>query len=494
VNVPVPVLFVLNQLQEAGYEAYVVGGAVRDLLLGKEEIFDWDITTSATPEQIQPLLSESFYDNNFGTVMVAPKHVMAQMLGKKELNEEEKFEDMDVLDITTFRSEEGYSDRRRPDKVEWGESLEEDVKRRDFTINAMALRATSYKLQVTSSARFEKVEVEIIDFNDGLKDLKAKLVRAVGDASKRFEEDALRMMRAIRIGAELSFGIEQECLEAISEKASLITKISNERVQVELVKILESDYPADGIMLLHTSGLLKYILPELEEGVDTPQGGRHKHTVFVHNIESLRECPSKDWLIRLATLLHDIGKPRTMKRQGPRGVTFYGHEVVGAHMCNKIADRLRLSKKNKNKLFTLVRWHMFTYNPEMTDAAIRRFIRRVGVGNINDMMMLRVGDRKGGGSRATSWRLRELQQRIGENLYEPMSVKDLKIDGHDLMKLLNVGPSRILGQVLNQLFEMVMEDEIENEKEVLEKKAVELAEKFGEEESKNSAETKRDSG
>ncbi len=478
-KIPLPVLYVVDRLTQEGFEAFVVGGAVRDLALGKKEILDWDITTNAKPEEIQPIFNESFYDNAFGTVMVAVKHVWEQMnqAGLVESTElPSEFETMDVFDITTYRNEKGYSNNRHPDEVVWGDSLEEDVKRRDFTINAMAIKLEIQDLRFKNQ---ELVEVEVVDFHGGMEDLGNKLIRTVGNAEERFGEDALRMMRAIRIGAQLAFEIEETTLKAIGAKADLISNVSWERVQVELFKILASDFAADGIGLMHSSGLLKHILPELEEGIGVAQGGRHKTDVWTHGLDSLRECPSGDVIVRLATLLHDVGKPRTAKKQGPRGVTFYGHEVVGAHMCNKISDRLRLSKKQRNKLFTLVRWHMFTYQPEMTDAAIKRFIRRVGLENINDMMMLRVGDRKGGGSRATSWRLRELQKRIGENLYEPLSVKDLKVDGTDVMDRLGMKPGRAVGVILNKLFEEVMEDRLENDKEVLLNRVDELANEEG---------------
>jgi putative nucleotidyltransferase with HDIG domain len=469
VKIPVPVVFLLQTLHQKGYEAYLVGGAVRDLLLQKENITDWDITTNATPEQMLPLFTDSFYDNNFGTVMVAPKHVMAQM-GRSE-----NYPGFDVFDITTFRNEFGYSDRRRPDVVVWGQTLEEDLKRRDFTINAIAI--DTLKLETGSKEDgqgFVEGETEIIDRYQSVDDLNQKLIRAVGDPDQRFKEDALRMMRAIRIGAQLGFTIETGTLTAITNNAQLLESISWERIRDELMKIIGSPYPGDGIQLLAATGLLDYILPELTAGKNVPQGGHHIYDVYNHSLESLKNCPSSDRLVRLATLLHDIGKPRTIRFQGPRGVTFYGHEVVGARMAVKIAERLRLSNKDKDKLYTLIRWHMFTYDPQMTDAAIRRFIKRVGLENINDMIMLRIGDRKGGGSKATSWRLRELQVRIGENLYTPMSTKDLVINGTDIMTLLVLKPGPIIGKILNQLFEEVMEDKLENSKESLELRAREL--------------------
>lgn len=308
----------------------------------------------------------------------------------------------------------------------------------------------------------------------GGKDLKDKIVRAVGKAQERFNEDALRMMRAVRIASQLNFKIEKNTLQAIKELAETITAVSWERIRDELWKILSCQQPAEGILLLDETGLLRQILPEMEKMKEVPQGGHHIYDVYKHSIESLRGCPSSDPLVKLATLLHDIGKPIALRKQGPRGVTFYGHEVVGARMVGKIGDRLRLAKKDKQRLVMLVRWHMFTYDPKMTDAAIRRFIRRVGIENINDMMLLRVGDRKGGGSKATSWRLRELQQRIGEQLYEPLTVKDLKVNGHDVIKTLKIKPGPKVGQILNKLFEEVLEDSSKNKREYLLKRTEEL--------------------
>lgn len=471
VQFPLPALVIriLSTLTAGGFQAYIVGGAVRDLLQGKE-VSDWDFATNAVPGQIQRIFKESFYDNVFGTVRVPGKYLAIQFrvpgIGLEEA----------LFDITTFRTEYGYSDRRRPDKVHWGKSIEEDLSRRDFTINAMALRAAAFPQDkmVMRQARPVSTRCEVIDPFNGRVDLTKKIIRAVGNPNKRFAEDALRMMRAIRIGAELAFDIEPDTLAAIQSNHKLLRYVSWERIRDEFLKILGSDYPADGILLLHSSGLLDYILPELDAARGIPQPGHHIYDVWTHSIESLRHCPATDPIVRLATLLHDIGKPGTYEERAGK-ITFYNHEVVGAKMAVKIADRLRLSKREKEKLVTLVRWHMFTYDTKMTDAAIRRFIRRVGIQRINDMMLLRVGDRKGGGSKATSWRLRELQQRIGEQLYEPMTVKDLKVNGNDVMKTLNIEPGPKVGKILNRLFEEVMEDTSRNEREYLLKRIKDLA-------------------
>lgn len=447
------VVKIVEALEKAGFEAYIVGGAVRDLLLGIPA-YDWDVTTSATPEEIQPLFSECFYDNEYGTVKVAGKHIREQFeLAEGEIDEEV------LYDITTYRAETGYSDKRRPDTVTWGESIEEDLKRRDFTINALAL----------------KVDGTIVDPFDGRKDLERKLIRAVGIASERFEEDALRIMRAIRLCAQLGFVIESETLSALKEKVNNLKDISWERIGAETMKLLGAKHSADGIMLALNTGIIEIVMPELLATKAVKQGGHHIYDVLTHSIEALRACPSSDPVVRLATLLHDIDKPVVAKAEGARGVTFYNHEVSGARTAKRIAERLKLPKKDQDRVFTLVRWHMFVYEPKMTDASIRRFIRRVGKENIHDMMALRVGDRIGGGSKATSWRLTELQKRIGEQFYEPLSLKDLKINGQEIMTILDIPPSRKIGEILNTLFEEILDDSSRNNKEYLVKRVKELA-------------------
>ena len=449
VMLPELVKKVLKVLEKACFEGYVVGGAVRDLMSGKE-VKDWDFTTNAKPEEIVKLFKDSFYDNNFGTVGVAEKHLGSKGDG--------------VFEITTFRTESSYSDNRRPDKVKWGKSLDEDLTRRDFTINAMAMKMKG------------KDEVELVDPFKGQKDLEKRIVRAVGDPDKRFKEDALRMMRAIRIAAQLGFVIETKTLKSISKDSKLLEKIAKERVRDEFLKIIASEYSKDGVTMLYTSGLLEYIVPELIETRGVEQAGHHTKDVWNHSIDAMANCPTKDPIIRMATLLHDVGKPRSKRNRGVgKEITFYNHEVIGARMIKEIARRLKMSKKEIDLLWLLVRWHMFAYEPKMTDKAIRRFIKRVGLSNINKMISLRIGDRIGGGSKATSWRLRELQQRVGEVLYTPMQIKDLKVSGHDVMKILKIKGGRKIGEVLEKLFEEVMDDSSKNDRKYLLKRIKEIA-------------------
>ncbi len=428
-KIPALVFEIFEKFTQAGYEIYLVGGGVRDLLLGRT-IHDCDFTTNATPEKIQEILPESFYDNAFGTVGLVV--------------ESEKYE------ITTYRTEQGYTDRRHPDKVSWGKSLEEDLKRRELTISAMAVGPN----------------LELIDLFEGQKDLENKLIRAVGNPDERFGEDALRMMRAIRFSSQLGFTIEPKTFEAIKNNSQLLECISKERIKDELFKILASDFPSEGVTLLYTSGLLQYITPELIKGYGLSQAKHHIYDVWTHCLMSLKHCPSKDPLVRLATLIHDIGKPIVAKGEG-ESQTFYNHEVVSTSIARNIAKRLKFSKKEEKKLVTLVRWHMFTVDNRQTDSAIRRFIKNVGKENLADILALRTGDRLGGGAKETSWRLEKFKKRLEEVQIQPFSVTDLKINGRDVMEILKIKPGPKVGEVLTLIFKEVEDKKLKNETKVL---------------------------
>jgi poly(A) polymerase/tRNA nucleotidyltransferase (CCA-adding enzyme) len=447
VQVPEGVSKILKKVSNKDHEIYIVGGAVRDVLMGKS-VYDWDFTTDATPEQIQSIFSDSFYDNKYGTVGI-PNGVEGER----------------PYEITTFRTEHGYSDARRPDKVKWGKTIFDDLKRRDFTINAMALTHKNF---------------EIIDPYDGQKDLKKKLIRAVGDPNDRFSEDALRMMRAVRIASELGFTVEENTFEAIKSNVALINKIAKERIKDELFKILASPHPYEGILIFKNVGLMMEILPEMEKtfGVEQKSPGRHHiYDVGTHSLYSLKHVAERNPspVVRLATLIHDIGKPQTFKKLDSGTITFYNHEIVSAQIAKRIADRLRFANSEKEKLWKLVRCHQFSVDERQTDSALRRFIKKVGLENIQDMLDLRVGDRLGGGARETSWRLEEFKKRIIEVQKEPFSVRDLKVDGNDVMKVLNLTPSPKVGEVLQKLFEEVVEKKIDNEKDILLQKLKELS-------------------
>ncbi len=435
-NIPDEVKEILKKFDKKNFEIYIVGGAVRDLLMGKLPD-DWDFTTNATPEQVLSVLGEkAYYNNKFGTVAIA------------------SLEDLDPFEITTFRTESGYSDNRRPDKVSWGKSLDVDLERRDFTINAIALDQNQ----------------KIIDPFGGQKDLDKKIIRAVGNPTDRFKEDALRMMRAVRIASQLNFKIMNATFDAIKTSSKLINKISSERIKDELFKILESPHPYTGILMLKDSLLMHEILPEVENmfGVEQKSPGRHHiYDVGTHAVMSLKFCKSEDPVTRFATLIHDIGKPKTMKKLDTGTITFYNHEVVGANIARRIADRLRFSKQETDKLLKLVRWHQFTVNETQTDGAIRRFIKNVGVENLDDMIALRTADRLGSGAKETSWRTEDFKKRLIEVQKQPFSIKDLKINGTDVMKELNIKSGPEVGKILEKLFKEVVEKKIENEKTIL---------------------------
>jgi len=441
----------VRNFQEKNYEIYVVGGAVRDLLSNKL-VYDWDFTTNAQPEKMLEFLKDAFYDNSYGTVGIP-----------NQIEGERQFE------VTTFRTEHGYSDSRRPDEVKWGKTLEEDLQRRDFTINAMALKFPKLK---KDKGKFVKIDAELIDKFGGQKDLKHKLIKTVGDPTDRFSEDALRMMRAIRIASELGFDVEEKTFDAIKSNATLINKISRERVRDELFKILKSAHPYEGIVLFKDSGLLEEIIPELSKtfGVEQKSPGRHHiYDVGTHSLLSLKQVAERnsDPVVRLATLIHDIGKPQTLKRLDNGTITFYNHEIISGRIAKRISERLRFSKKDSEKLFKLVRYHQFTVDENQTDSAIRRFIRKVGKENISDMLDLRVGDRLGGGARETSWRLEEFKKRLVEVQKQPFTVQDLKISGYDVMKALKIKSGPQVGEILNSLFDEVIKGEIKNEKKAL---------------------------
>ena len=441
VQLPKFVLEIISRFEKKGFKIYIVGGAVRDLLT-KRIVDDWDFTTNATPEEILEIFPKGFYDNKFGTVGISHKSSPYP------------------YEITTFRREFGYSDKRHPDKVIWGKTLDEDLKRRDFTINAMALQITNLKSQASKT----------IDNFEGQKDLDKKLIRAVGDADQRFREDALRMMRAIRIAAELGFTIEEKTFEAIKKNAALVNKIAKERVRDELLKILVSPNPYGGMVIFRNSGLSEEVLPEFEKtfGVKQKSPGRHHvYDVGTHSLYSLKYCKSEDPIVRFATLIHDFGKPATYKKQANGVITFYNHEVISAAIAKRIAVRLRFSKKQTEKFVKLVRWHQFTVDERQTDSAIRRFIRHVGKENIKDMIDLRVGDRLGGGARETSWRLEKFKKQLVEVQKQPFTVHDLKITGNDVMKELKLPPGPTVGRILDELYREVVNKKIKNDKKAL---------------------------
>jgi len=430
---PATVLEFMNTIRESGFEVYVVGGAVRNLILNKP-VTNWDFTTNATPEKIQKLFPDSFYHNTYGTVTI------------KNGN--------DLFEITPFRKESNYTDNRHPEKIEWAKTVGEDLARRDFTINAMAFDGE-----------------KIIDIFEGKKHIDERKIVAVGNADTRFQEDALRMMRGIRFASQLGFLIDDETRNAMTRNSKLIKNISWERIRDELLKIVGSDHSAEGVLFLKSTGILKHILPELNDCFAIPQKSPNRHHIYdvgTHLVMSLKSCPSSDPVTRLASLLHDIGKVGTFhKDQKTQMITFYNHEVIGTIQAKQIADRLRLSNEQKTKFVRLIEFHQFTVTEDQTDKAVRRFIKDVGKEYIQDMLDLRTADRVGSGATPTSWRLDLFKKRIVEVQKEPFTVKDLKVDGTDVMKVLNIKPSKQVGDILDKLFEQVVEKKLENDREIL---------------------------
>src|SRR3989344_832068 len=384
-KVPKEVSHVTETLEKAGFEAYLVGGCVRDLVMGLEPK-DWDVTTNAKPEQIIGLFEKTVYENEFGTVAVINEEVSpadAKALAGRH-------ETLKVIEVTPYRLEAKYSDFRHPDSVKFSDKIEDDLKRRDFTVNALALGG---KGPAAAKALAGK---HVLDLFGGLKDIKDKTLRTVGKPDDRFNEDALRMLRAVRLSLQLDFSIAEESAASIIKNANLIEKISEERIREELIKIILSSRPAVGVALLQKFGLLKYIIPELEEGIGCEQAGEQIYPVWDHLLLALQHAADKEWPleVRLAALFHDIGKPRTRRSalQGrtleiekgstfsrQKKYTFYGHEVVGARMTKKILERLKFSRNDTELVEKLVRNHMFFSDPEkITLSAVRRIIKNVG--------------------------------------------------------------------------------------------------------------------
>lgn len=443
-NIPQYIIDIADKLKTSGFEAYVVGGCVRDLFLGRVPK-DWDITTNAMPEEIMKLFTDNVYENQFGTVGIKVK-------GKNEKNEEGTVE---VVEVTTYRIESRYSDKRHPDKVKFAKTIEEDLSRRDFTINAMAIDVASDTIK--------EAEYEIIDLFHGQEDLKNKIVRTVGKANDRFDEDALRMMRSIRFAVQLNFSIEEETFEAIKNNSKNLRYISKERIRDEFEKIILSPLPAKGVEILKETGLLFEFIPEFQEAVGVEQGFHHfdgpYRMVYNHLIASLQECPSSKLEVRLASLFHDIGKPKTKGGTG-KETTFYNHQYAGAKIVREILTRLRFSKIVIDKVVLLVRNHMFYYNvDEVGEAGVRRVVKNVGLENINDLIDVRIADRLGSGvAKAIPYKLRHFKYMVEKVNGDAISVRQLKVDGNDLMRDLNISPGPKIGAILDVLLAKVIDD------------------------------------
>lgn len=449
-KIPGEIRTVAETLEKGGFDAYLIGGCVRDLLLNRTPK-DWDFTTNAKPEDIQKLFQETFYENDYGTVGV--------------VNETDN-ESLKVVEVTPYRLETEYSDARRPDSVRFSDKLEDDLKRRDFTINAIAYGVS---------------KGEIIDLYDGRNDLKRGSIVAVGDPYERFEEDALRMLRAIRISAELNFTIEPKTADAIARSAPQLAKIAKERVRDEFARILHSDNPMHAIVLAEKLKLLPHVAPDLERGIGIEQNQAHKYDVFEHLLRTMQHGADMKWNfdIRLAGLYHDISKPETRRwSKDKEDWTFYGHEVVGARVAKRALENLKFPKKTIEKIVKLVRWHMFFSDPDkVTLSAVRRVIRNVGEDNVWDLLNLRICDRIGSGRpKAQPFRFRKYKSMVEEALRDPISVAMLKIDGKRVMEITHEEAGPRIGYMLHALLEEVLDDPKRNTSAYLEKRTIELSE------------------
>jgi tRNA nucleotidyltransferase (CCA-adding enzyme) len=425
-RVPSDVVDIIERLKGGGFEAYVVGGCVRDALLHVEPN-DWDVATNALPGEIQKLFRHSLYTNRFGTVIVQTP--------QRE------------VEVTTYRVESDYRDHRHPDAVAFTLSLVDDLARRDFTINAMAW------------------DGRLVDPFKGAQDLRNRLVRAVGDPADRFREDALRMLRAVRFATTLEFGIEDSTAAAIKANAELMRTVSGERIQQELVKILAVPRPSVAFRLMSTLGLGAVIFPELEQGKGVPQEKAAAQDVFGHLLATLDATPSDHLVLRLAGLLHDIGKPDTYQDGH-----FYRHEYVGEAKAKRVLRRWKFPNDVVREVCHLVGNHMFWYQDEWTGAAVRRFIRKVGLDKIQTLFALRRADNIGSGARAPRMvKLDQLWRRVEEEIarQSAFSLHDLKVRGTDIMDTLGIPQGPAVGRALDWLFEQVLEDPALNERERL---------------------------
>lgn len=496
--IPEEVAKVAKTLEKEGFEAYLVGGCVRDLLLGRKPS-DWDITTNAKPEEIQKIFKDSFYENEYGTVGV--------VTGAED-------ESLKVVEITPYRLESAYSDKRRPDSVSFSKNIEDDLKRRDFTINAIALKLASevqsgknniteqkYKghkdlhkghnghhkghvsvrnVLYNSKGHPKSYKGHLVDPYKGQDVLYKKLIKCVGNPEERFSEDGLRLIRAVRIAAELGFVIENETADAIFKHNTFLKYIAPERIRDEFSKILMSEKPMEGLMLASKLGLLQHFLPELEVSFHVKQNKAHAFDVGEHLLRTLAYASKKGLVleVRLACLLHDIAKPDS-RRWSKEKVdwTFYGHDVIGAKITKKILERLRFPVKQIEKVVKLVRWHMFFSDTEIvTRSAVRRLLMNVGKENIWDLMSVRACDRIGTGRpKESPYRLRKYHAMIEEVMHDPISVGMLKIKGERVMEIAQIKPGIRVGFILHALLEEVLEDPSKNTPEYLEKRTLELS-------------------
>jgi len=434
--IPKDLRTVARLFADAGYQCWLVGGAVRDGLLGRGSE-DFDLATDARPEEVKALFRR--------TVPTGVRHgTVTILLGTHQ------------FETTTFRRDGRYTDGRRPDAVAFADNIEEDLARRDFTVNAIAWDLVNRRLE---------------DPHDGRGDLKRRIIRAIGVPDDRFEEDALRPIRACRFAAQLGFAVDEATESAISRRLDGVPALSVERIWEELKKILTSPRPSTAFHLFRRTGLLDIILPELAAGIGVEQKGRHTLDVFDHSLAACDAAPADSLAVRAAALLHDVGKPDCRAVDGNGEIIFHRHDLVGEEMTRSVLDRYKASNAEKDRIVRLVRHHMFHYTPDWSDAAVRRFIVRVGSDILDDLVALRLADSAAiaPGRAVPTGYLEEFISRIDGILAgeSALSIRDLALNGRDLMTELNLSPGPKLGTLLEHLLDCVLEDPGLNERERL---------------------------
>jgi poly(A) polymerase/tRNA nucleotidyltransferase (CCA-adding enzyme) len=437
VELPAAVRHVLGALTASGAEAALVGGGVRDLVRG-ERPTDWDVATSSPPEAVEALFPRATWENPFGTVTVLPE-----------------VEGEPAVEVTTYRIEGAYRDRRRPESVRWGGSLAEDLARRDFTINAIAW------VPVDLGAGRGRV----VDPHQGSVDLRRGVLRAVGDPDARLAEDALRMVRAVRFATRFGLRLDGPTAEAIQRHAAAASRLSGERLHDELWRILAGAAPPSrAFLLMEELGLLAVVLPELAALRGVPQAKALAGDALDHSLRTADALPASDPALRLAGLLHDVGKATTLADGH-----FIGHEGAGAEIAERMLRRLRCSRAELSRIVRLIRQHMFAYTPDWTDAAVRRFVRRVGADLLEDLYVLRAADNAASGAREPAGGgLAELRERVARAIAaDPIQAGQLAIDGHDLVRELGLPPGPEIGRLLATLLEAVLDDPGLNRREAL---------------------------
>lgn len=432
-RVPASVRYVLQRLLDTGFTAFLVGGCVRDMVLGNVP-HDWDVATDAVPDQVRPLFEKTHNAGaRFGTIGVITN-------GHQ-------------IEVTTFRKELGYQDHRRPAEVQFSSSIHQDLARRDFTMNAIA---------------WDPVTGVVVDPYNGRQDIDERIIRAVGEPAERFQEDALRMLRAVRFAAQLGFTIDVETWEATEREAHRVQYLSNERIRDELLRLLGTDHAGDGLWMLHELGLMRYTLPELQGTFRMAQGKPGAPTLLAHLIQAVDACPP-DPVLRLAALLHDVGKLTTRKVTPEGRVIFHGHEAAGAEIALAACRRLRMPKRDTDHVVELVRMHMVS-GDDVGKKAIRRWVAANGEAWVRDLILLRRADHIASGGDGDdnpfADRLsRELDEVVAEG--SALGVQDLAINGRDVMEALGLEPGPRVGEILKSLLERVLEQPEINEAETL---------------------------